>query len=232
MNKLDVHHYDGGLHSIKTRLPFPINREISTEMQELNDAKEAILEYCNKIMPELKPTSQNIFRQLLNDYGTNANHDPSNNLRVENFLLYFSGIPYNKDFIELLDLQIEEMQSGMCPQGRTHRLLNAILPFIDFEQNAVAEEENTQDKDIKTVSYSDNTILDTSDPTIDIVNMESKEGEIFCETTKNDEESPEKNDEQLCYVDKNVIYESEKNVSVDDARMEIIMRKLRGGRRR
>ena len=37
----------------------------------------------------------------------------------------------DKDFQELLIQQLIEMQSGLCPQGRTTRLIQILIPMIE-----------------------------------------------------------------------------------------------------
>jgi hypothetical protein len=59
----------------------------------------------------------------------NANYDPTNNFYADDILYLILSkldttysIEFQKDILLLLDEIFEEMYSGMCAQGRTHRL--------------------------------------------------------------------------------------------------------------
>lgn len=84
--------------------------------------------YCDYVGAfRLHPNLQTI----LQSYNTSANYDSTNNYSCEMVLTRIVEI-YDDDnltdgqridILTLFDIQLDEMSSGMCPQGRTHRLL-------------------------------------------------------------------------------------------------------------
>lgn len=69
---------------------------------------------------------------IINDYGTNANRDETNDYSCELILskiVEISPEPSN-DILDVFQTQLDEMSSGMCPQGRTHRLFQFCLILL------------------------------------------------------------------------------------------------------
>ena len=66
---------------------------------------------------------------MIKDYGTDKNYDKTNNICGVDLLYLISYHLDNKDFIILLNEQLENMSSGFCQQGRTHRLFQLVLTF-------------------------------------------------------------------------------------------------------
>lgn len=77
------------------------------------------------------------FFTIKNDMITNpnANYDPTNNLYADDilYLILYKLESYNKEMqnnvLLLLNEIFEEMYSGLCPQGRTHRLYQIYCLF-------------------------------------------------------------------------------------------------------
>ena len=77
---------------------------------------------------------------IVNDYSKNANYDGTNDVKAEDILKVLAVIwqdvkfnkQYRKCFVDELSLQILDMKTGMCPQGRTIRLWQISEAYIDF----------------------------------------------------------------------------------------------------
>lgn len=130
VDKLDTHYYDGKLQDV-------INI-YKDEIENINDNLyiEKILssvKYLNDICIQ-KGCSQRAkysLSKIMND--RNGNHDNKNGLDAEllMYMIYTRIINLNDDeLIELLNIQLDEMVNGLCPQGRCIRLLQ-ILKAID-----------------------------------------------------------------------------------------------------
>lgn len=129
MNLLDTHYYDGRLREQKERVP-----DLSSIVAiPLEQKKNVLTSFRDTIFSSLSPTAQASLDIIVGSIGTAANYDPSNDLWVDDLLylcsqrLFTSPSEFNRDFLELLTVQLEEMQSGLCPQGRTHRLFQILV---------------------------------------------------------------------------------------------------------
>lgn len=62
----------------------------------------------------------------------NNNYDPINKLDVIKLLHIVNYISkYNPDILEMLKEQLKDLKSGFCVQGRSIRLLQLIMSYID-----------------------------------------------------------------------------------------------------
>lgn len=132
MDLLNTHTYDGQLKYVKLYLKkyydLIDNVEIDDLKIKINDGYQFLLEN-NKF----DNTSNLTFQTLFNSIGTGANYDSTNDINADH-LLYFCVYEIlekkDNDFVDLFIIQLNEMQSGMCPQGRTHRLIQILISFI------------------------------------------------------------------------------------------------------
>lgn len=120
-NLLNTHHYDGKL-----------NLECIpklTQIQELTleQKKEKGMALLSLISKESFP----FLDKIIQDIGSPANFDFSNNLRADDLICLCWDFKENPDFIFLLNEQLMGMATGFCPQGRTHRLFQLILAFTN-----------------------------------------------------------------------------------------------------
>jgi hypothetical protein len=75
---------------------------------------------------------------ILDDFqhANHKNYDHTNDLHAEDILFYLGKLVAKlcrssiNDFLDLVNLQLDEMSSGICPQGRTHRFYQVALAFI------------------------------------------------------------------------------------------------------
>jgi hypothetical protein len=77
----------------------------------------------------VNPLAINVLNVMLNDWGTDANYDPTNNIRVEPLLIKCLDFVDNPDFVSLFETQLVDMLTGFCSQGRTHRLTDLVRVF-------------------------------------------------------------------------------------------------------
>ena len=116
---MDTHTYDG---KVPNNIIKRTNEERKAAVEELimlikkyKDGSENIVGFCNLIT-------------IFNDVGNNSNYDHSNDYSADDIIFELISQLKNKDeefikdIIKLICIQLQEMSSGMCPQGRTHRL--------------------------------------------------------------------------------------------------------------
>lgn len=66
---------------------------------------------------------------MIRDYGTDKNYDATNKISADDLLYLTSYHTGDENFIILINEQLENMASGFCAQGRTHRLFQVIFAF-------------------------------------------------------------------------------------------------------
>ena len=120
------------LHSLDRHVPDRI--ELPSDVYSLNTAVE--IDKLKDILKELpsmfklSAPSLYVLSLLINDIGTHNNIDNINNVKVDDLLIQLYKLkkmyPESIDDI-ILDIQLDEMRTGMCPQGRSIRLLQVLL---------------------------------------------------------------------------------------------------------
>lgn len=145
---LNTHHYDGAL------------RERMMEIRDQLDNCKRIstsdkINACNQMMMSLNSIltapARMCFCVIVNEMmrmktlppGTpSGNYDPTNDLDAGDLLYCCSHKIKNLDFCKILVGQLEDMTSGLCAQGRTHRLFQCLVSFED-ENNDEDKEESS-----------------------------------------------------------------------------------------
>lgn len=139
----ETHNYDGYLP--KTSL---LNSKLNSLVKSTSniDRKNSVINLCNEISnarsSSINPISISFFQTLINDWGTNNNFDSSNNLCADD-LLYVLAIEWNNikecndketivSFVDELCIQFADMQTGICSEGRTTRLWQIALTYIEW----------------------------------------------------------------------------------------------------
>lgn len=77
----------------------------------------------------LSPQATQLLNVLINDVGTLANQDPTNRLSVDHLLYEIHYLITEKGLAldqQIMEEQFLDLQTGMCPLGRTSRLLQII----------------------------------------------------------------------------------------------------------
>ena len=117
---LNTHHYDGKL--IITDFIADIERvkkiDKVTKLTKFNKLADLALTIFQK---------RNL-SVIIRDYKNNsrANYDSSNNLDAADLLYLCCEKMDDDDFRDIFILQLDDMTSGMCPQGRTTRLFQVL----------------------------------------------------------------------------------------------------------
>jgi hypothetical protein len=128
---MNTHYFDGKLLPDKALLHEHILRaESIPKDQKLN----AFYDLRAKLSP-----NHNL-NTIINDFNLyghapGPNYDPTNDLYADDLLYLCYELLQRScadDLIKLLNEQFEEMSSGMCPQGRTHRLISVVLAYREF----------------------------------------------------------------------------------------------------
>ena len=132
MELLNTHYYD---------LKLGDQRDVIKDM--LKDAEDAtdkieeliFIEHMISTRPNSTHESQRNISIIINDFRfgrREKNYDCTNSLRADDILyLFASFIRRDIEVCDMLNIQLGEMAGGMCPQGRTHRLLQILIPLID-----------------------------------------------------------------------------------------------------
>lgn len=118
MQTLDIHTYDGKLQNT-----LRVNNLLS-----ITDKKTLASTLITPIQ-KINLESSLLLSKLISDIGTGANYDPTNKISADDLLVLCSEKKDSVDFIQELIIQLQDMKTGMCSQGRTHRLYQLILAF-------------------------------------------------------------------------------------------------------
>jgi len=133
----NTHTYDGKLQWTKAELIQEISRVTvlpkEAKLQAFNQLRLALQRYA------ISPSAQKCFEIIFQTFAqsergkpNNHNYDSANDLYADDLLyLCFEKVVLNQDvdFAQALILQLEDMTSGLCAQGRTTRLFQILLAF-------------------------------------------------------------------------------------------------------
>lgn len=136
-DSLDVHNYDARIDT--NILPdLILLKQLPLEEKKLRGHE--LIKICKEPVPEIvtnietyimNQVSISFLENIVADIGTSANIDHSNNLVADDLICIAWIYRYNVDFLRLLETQLLDMETGFCPQGRTHRLFQTIISFIN-----------------------------------------------------------------------------------------------------
>ena len=125
MEALQLHHYDG-----KLKYDLPVVEYI------IDDLNNALFEIVKKV-PINKVNIIHNLNTIVSDFSrfgrniNSPNYDPSNNYYACELLLLSSYIlKRDEELYPLFFEQIDDMSTGMCPPGRTTRLLQFIISTL------------------------------------------------------------------------------------------------------
>lgn len=144
MHMVNTHYYDQKVDDVIASLSSDISRVSKITLDEKRNRGKSIISYFQKEVGKptnksLSPIALNTLYVLVNSIGTPGNYDPINKLSADDLLMLCfekietdADLPDDKksDFLPLFIAQLEEMQTGMCPQGRTQRMLQILRIFI------------------------------------------------------------------------------------------------------
>jgi len=120
-NPLDTHTYDGKIDiSLLSNLPSVM--KLHLEEKKRRGAELIHASRMNKI-------SLRFLINIIISMGTLANIDPNNGLSADDLICLCWDKRYNDDFMKLFEEQLQDMTTGFCPVGRTHRLFQTLIAF-------------------------------------------------------------------------------------------------------
>lgn len=123
MDYLNTHYYDG---KIDTSL-LPKLKDFS--VLSLEEKKETAEKLRSKVKSSFSSLAMKYLNHIIFDIGTNSNIDTTNNLTADDLICYCWSFKDNNDFIKELEVQLEDMNTGFCQQGRTHRLFQLLKAY-------------------------------------------------------------------------------------------------------
>lgn len=127
MDVLNTHSYDGKL-----------DPTVMEKLNQLNvcnytaEEKQAKAHELQEQLKTLHPKAQYFLTLIIQRMNTPDNYDPANKINTDDLIYVCWMLRNNPDFIQLLEYQLMEMESGFCVQGRVNRLFQIISPFVQF----------------------------------------------------------------------------------------------------
>lgn len=102
------------------------------------DKRQFIIDTFDNIL--ISPTARHVLNILISDLGCCPNQDHINQLSVDDLLTELAEriimSPSDIDY-DHLSVQLEEMTTGMCPQGRTIRLYSVLFAIYSCKTKEV-----------------------------------------------------------------------------------------------
>jgi len=147
MRATETHTYDGKLSERKNEIEKHLQRAASFPKEERLRMFQKLIVHL-RAKPCFTIQTEANFNTIIRDFELDnacPNYDPSNHLFAIDLLwlcaeLCFSS-PKNGEIYPfdvaneasiLTNIQLGEMSSGMCPQGRTTRLIQVVWSFLEF----------------------------------------------------------------------------------------------------
>lgn len=132
---LNLHHFDNKLEDILAHIKYDIQRVhcIKNKQTAFAILRDVLMKFSFSMGSAIK--SFDIIVETYKKYSddvTSPNYDTINNLWAEDLLyIIYENIVEddNTECIDCLMIQLSDMESGMCPQGRVTRLLQIIVMF-------------------------------------------------------------------------------------------------------
>lgn len=118
---MNVHVFDGHLANSKACIQETLDRVSAISREEKISAFRKLQEIIHH--PNLDILANNY---IVN--GRNSGYDPINDLYTDD-LLYICYELLSDDLIRILLEQLDDLYTGLCPQGRIHRLFQVIIAF-------------------------------------------------------------------------------------------------------
>lgn len=124
---------------------------------------------------QVSPLARHILNILINDLGHPPNQDHINHLSVDDLLTELAERiiihPSDVDY-DHLSIQIEEMATGMCPQGRTIRLYSILFAIYSCVYSTKSEPKSQFEEIEQKVPISFESILDSEDGKQDVQTLQ------------------------------------------------------------
>lgn len=146
--QLDVHHYDGMLGNEMTIIREFLSNKVSSNIK-LDTVNNFVADILQFNLPEKDNACNNYLRAIVSQWGTARNYDPTNNITAED-MIYICALEFNnmkklfcsdddfvhntllQDFCRELFIQLSDVQTGGCPQGRATRLWQIVYGYFEY----------------------------------------------------------------------------------------------------
>jgi hypothetical protein len=120
------------LHSLDHHIDYSFDNFTFPLPKSSSDQIKAVVRDLPRIYPvtQLGGMAKSTLLLLISDIGTGRNQDTTNRISADEILLkIYNILSSNPQAIEIsiLESQLLEMRTGMCPQGRTIRLLQVLF---------------------------------------------------------------------------------------------------------
>ena len=139
MGQNNTHYYDNKLeNTLEILQPYLESSSVVNREQKLKDFAELRKLLLNNKREVL---SLVYYDKLVEEYIKNdrGNYDPVNNIDSTDllhviFFLYYQekDREFRENLLKLFKEQLYDMRTGFCQQGRSIRMIQTILPFIEF----------------------------------------------------------------------------------------------------
>lgn len=121
---LNTHSYDGKIDILQ--LP----DLITVGQLSFEEKRERGFQLIDNAVGKINTIAISYLNGIIKDIGTQANVDPTNNLVADDLICICWVYRENVEFMSMLEIQLMDMATGFCPQGRTHRLFQILVAFI------------------------------------------------------------------------------------------------------
>lgn len=121
---LNTHSYDG---KININLLSDIVSIKGLTLEQKRERGVELLEVGKKF----NQMAYSFLERIILSMGTSDNIDITNGIVADDLICLCWSYRENNEFMNILETQLIDMRTGFCPQGRTHRLFQSILPFTD-----------------------------------------------------------------------------------------------------
>jgi hypothetical protein len=126
IDPLNTHTYDGKIDI--NQLPDLITIRQLTLDQKKERGVELLIAASNIL--GINPIAIYHLKGIIESMGTLLNIDMTNGLFADDLICICWVYRYNSEFMAELETQLMDMNSGFCPQGRTHRLFQILVAFM------------------------------------------------------------------------------------------------------
>jgi len=116
--KMDIHLFDGQLKNHQLDSLF-------SNVQKYSDVQRHCImnTFYNSMIPHMSREQNHVLQLIIKDDRKASNYDGTNNLHADDLLILITEkIPFTVDFAKLFSQILEEIRTGLCPQGRAIRL--------------------------------------------------------------------------------------------------------------
>lgn len=151
MNNLNVHQYDGKLGKLYKPLREWDNKHLKLNLTFKNCIREMTVCVNKRYDGKFKKMTLNVINIINADANTMSNHDPTNNIKVEDILpriwRFYRELSPDDQFVFFE--QVCDFMRGLCPQGRAGARLFQLYSILISDAKSIVENKKLEIKDPK-----------------------------------------------------------------------------------